>query len=737
MAAAATRRRPRRKERPAARPEYQDLDVDLEPVGAGEQILDAVDPAADATAHLITAAIDMYRQHLNPVVLLLVMAGLGGIVCDGHLPFVVLAPLVPVAAGLAYARSKARGHRKAQQRGHIEAGQLKGRHVDRIDNDASRAANLTMVCGVWLLAANLTNPTTLLGWAVWCPFGLLAWAVFTTPARTRAEQRRLREEPEPRHSRATVDDAATETPTRVEHPLLDDESDQADDTIVIPAGGPAPRPRRPEPATTGGFALPVVEPRRSRPRRDVDLSGPAGGIRAVITRRGIDATLVGDGQRGPTITRYSIVLGPTGDVRDVTRATADFQYVLQTKMLTVHAPVEGESAIGLDVPNGDDRDLVTLDDVYRAIPPEAGPLTIALGLDGFTGEPIIFDLSKGPHVFVGGETGSGKSACENAALCTILRRATPAQVNIIMIDIKKVELSAYAGIPHLITPIITQALRAVDALTWVVDEMERRYDEMAAAGVRSIDDYNKKVAAGAYTAPPGSRHAVEPLPKLLLVIDELAGLMLIAKDDVEEALSRITAEGRAAGIHCLLATQTPRADIITGKIKANVPGRIGFRTQSNSDSRVLLDTPGAEKLTGKGDGYLKTSEGGPMRRFQGPLVEDPEIKAITDHWRDQAKQHPGRRRTVPFALPTTEPAPTPAETRTAADAVLAAARSLAPDSPKGEFDKAAIIGVTPHLTAASRDRALTDLAPPDGTGPLTRVRKGWYALTTTPTHPTE
>jgi S-DNA-T family DNA segregation ATPase FtsK/SpoIIIE len=397
------------------------------------------------------------------------------------------------------------------------------------------------------------------------------------------------------------------------------------------------------------IALPEVVPPRRRgpyvlPSLDVLRQGIAatGGTKGTAdTIRILEATLrqfevdasVARVTRGPTVTRFEVELGPGVKVNRVVSLSNDIAYALATPDVRMIAPIPGRSAIGVEVPNRE-RELVTLRDILGAPKSVADkhPLTVGLGKD-ISGESVMVNLTTMPHLLIAGATGSGKSTCINTMVTSILARARPDQVRMILVDPKRVELSHYNGIPHLLSPVITHPKRAADALGWVVKEMENRYEDLARSGQRQIDNYNQAVLDGKVTKE--GLPVTETMPYILVVIDELADLMMVAPRDVEDAICRIAQMARAVGIHLLVATQRPSVDVVTGLIKANIPSRIAFATASQADSRVVLDQGGAEKLVGFGDMLFLPASMGKPRRVQGAYVNEAEIEAMVDHCRKQ------------------------------------------------------------------------------------------------------
>jgi S-DNA-T family DNA segregation ATPase FtsK/SpoIIIE len=415
------------------------------------------------------------------------------------------------------------------------------------------------------------------------------------------------------------------------HPVLVDQ-------LAAPADEPEPEPPAPpaeptlfdpSPSEHAGYRLP--DPgvlRRSRPHEGQPAKAAertAEALLQALANFGIDATLVGQ-VVGPRVTRYELQLAPGTKVGKVAALRDDLAYALATTEIRILAPIPGKQAVGVEVPNLAPN-IVTLGDIFDELPANASPLSVWLGKD-ISGASVWADLARMPHILIAGTTGSGKSGCINTMLCSVLLRATPDELRMILVDPKRVELGLYESIPHLLTPVVSSPKTAAAVLANVLAEMERRYERMSLARARNLPELNRAL----------TKRGEQPLPYLLVVIDELADLMMVSPQEVEDAIIRLAQKSRAVGIHLVLATQRPSVDVITGMIKANVPSRIAFAVSSQTDSRVILDGGGAESLLGQGDMLFKPLGTSRLQRVQGAFVTEEEIALIVDQARSQREQ---------------------------------------------------------------------------------------------------
>jgi len=433
-------------------------------------------------------------------------------------------------------------------------------------------------------------------------------------------------------------EAAWEQPDEDE-PVMADEDDEAYDLDddEIDAEVSTPRRRAIAPPTDGSYQLPPLDLLREAPPANADNADQVQmqeALERTLRTFGVDAHVTG-AHRGPTVTMYEVEVAAGTKVNKVLALSSDIAYALATPDVRIQAPIPGKSAIGIEVPNKH-RDFVMLGDILRspAAREATHPLEVALGKD-VHGRARLVNLATMPHVLIAGATGAGKSSLVNSFITSLLARTSPDDVRLVLVDPKRVELSHFAEVPHLLSPVIVHPKRAAEALQWIVREMETRYETLATVGVRDIDGYEEGLRDGTLRIPLGLDHRYEHMPFIVVVIDELADLMMVAPRDVEDAICRIAQMARAVGIHLVVATQRPSVDVVTGLIKANIPSRIALMTSSQADSRVVLDMNGAEKLVGHGDMLFAPASASKPVRLQGAWVTEQEIQGITDFIRGQ------------------------------------------------------------------------------------------------------
>ncbi len=682
---------------------------------------------AEERASALKAARNHYSVQLLPWKALAVIVGAGIAVNDtrnGY--FLTLAPLL---AFVFFINVESKLTRRSTKAGKLEWGQTTGRRARRINARSWFAAKCGAAIGVWLSAVAFTDGGTMPGWLIWAA-GLLAWAVVA-----HAGWWEPNDTARPGRIRHKHDDETDDEPVLAPQPRPAAEQTSGGVPVPRAANSAATRPGRPNgnPVRLPDSSMLIPAEAPSRPSFTDDLTDV---IQQCLTDFKIEASVVGK-TRGPNVTTYLVRPAPGQRSDRIKVISNDLMRVCKTPELRILMPVPGKDLVGIEIPNRD-PDTVRLSEILAA-PQFAGnphPLLVALGKDT-ENRPVVVNLAKMPHVLIAGATGAGKSVCLNDLIMSLLTRGvTPDQVQMLFIDPKQVELKPYEGIPHLIRPIITNPKLAADTLEWVVEEMNQRYADLAAYGCKNIDEFNHKVTAGQIVAPPGSLREMKPYPYLLIVIDELADLMMVAPGDVEDHIVRITQLGRACGFHLVLATQRPSVDVVTGLIKANVPSRIAFAVSSLTDSRVILDQPGAEKLAGKGDAlYLPAGEKKPVR-VQACLVENKEIESVVQRvreWAAAAGYAIAKTFIKPKAADDAGQGATAAQPKKAGAIILMHARRIADEF--GEFDKAALVAATRgEMTDDARDKALQTLK---ASGELRSVSKGRYALTGEPTTPEE
>ena len=513
---------------------------------------------------------------------------------------------------------------RLQRRGGV-LGALAGRPASDVIGEVATWALLLAVCGLGVMVVTRTSFSRLIAWA-------------RTGARISIDFFRglvagVDVEDDDAEYEEDLDYEVTEEDEDVDEKALES------DTQAPGSSDTAARPKQLSIAVgnTRGFKLPPVELLGLGGEQQVSarsIEDTTNVLEETLAQFNVDASVTGY-TAGPTVTRFEIELGPGVKVNRVLSLSNEIKYGLASGELRFLAPIPGRSAIGVEVPNRTRR-LVTLGDVLRSQPAQNDrhPLAVALGMD-IEGDPVMTNITEMPHLLIAGATNSGKSSCINSMVTSVLTRARPDQVRLILIDPKRVELTHFAGVPQLLTPVVTVPKKAASALGWVVREMEMRYETLAHHGMRNIEFYNDAVARHAVVKRTEEEPDPAPLPYILVIVDELSDLMMVAPRDVESAICRIAQMARAVGIHLIIATQRPSVDVVTGVIKANVPSRLAFSVASQQDSRVILDQGGADKLIGHGDMLFLHANSSKPRRIQGAWVTEKEIAAVVGHCRRQ------------------------------------------------------------------------------------------------------
>lgn len=511
---------------------------------------------------------------------------------------------------------------RLQKRGGV-IGALAGRPVSDVIGEVATWMLLLAVCGLGVMVVTRTPFNRLLAW--------LATGTGTTIDFFRGLAARVEVEDDDSDYENELDDE------RAAEDVGDEGFEVADEPSEESGGAPRPKQLSIAVGNTRSYKLPPVElltlgGEQQVSARSIDDTTRV--LEETLAQFNVDASVTGY-TAGPTVTRFEIELGPGVKVNRVLSLSNEIKYGLASGELRFLAPIPGRSAIGVEVPNRTRR-LVTLGDVLRSKPAQHDrhPLAVALGMD-IEGDPVMTNITEMPHLLIAGATNSGKSSCINSMVTSVLSRARPDQVRLILIDPKRVELTHFAGVPHLLTPVVTVPKKAASALGWVVREMEMRYETLAHHGMRNVEFYNDAVARHAVVKRTEEEPDPAPLPYVLVVVDELSDLMMVAPRDVESAICRIAQMARAVGIHLVIATQRPSVDVVTGVIKANVPSRLAFSVASQQDSRVILDQGGADKLIGHGDMLFLHANSSKPRRIQGAWVTEKEIAAVVGHCRRQ------------------------------------------------------------------------------------------------------